>query len=80
MRDPKTIKGYISLMRQVEMIIPYMLKGHDELPQNDKDILDDLSCSISNVFNEFGKWNKPGDSYRGVFDPVDRSFKRGKDE
>ena len=52
MRKPKTIKGYISLIRQLEKIHPTWLKGFDALPEEDKENLTALDVEISNSINE----------------------------
>lgn len=52
MENPKTVKGYISLIRKIELISPSELKGFDNLPEEYREILSYLSADISNHINE----------------------------
>ena len=48
MKKPKTIKGWLSIMRMIESIPISHLKGFDELKIDDKEKLKFLSGEISN--------------------------------
>lgn len=52
MKEPKTIKGYILMMRRIEKIPCSLLKGYDKLPHSDQNELSGLSGSIGNHINE----------------------------
>ena len=52
MKSPKTIKGYISLIKKIEKIIPSELDGFDDLNDYTQDLLTELSAAISNRINE----------------------------
>jgi len=52
MKTPTTIKGYISLIRKIELIGPQSLKGFEKLSEEDKEILSYMSGEISNHINE----------------------------
>lgn len=53
MKHPKTIKGYIKLVRKLECIPLTFLKGFDKLTEQQKQQLYELSGSISNNINEY---------------------------
>lgn len=58
MKLPKTINGYISLLRQIEAeISPCYLKGFDKLSIEDQEIICLLDTDLSNYVNEikYGK-------------------------
>lgn len=52
MKKPKTIKGYISLMRKIEKFTVSDLKGFNELSDQTKEDLGNLLGSISNIVND----------------------------
>lgn len=52
MKKPTTIKGYINLIRKIELIDPSSLKGYEKLPKNTKNEIGRLSAEISNIINE----------------------------
>ncbi len=52
MRLPKTIKGWISMMREIECNSIMMLKGFDSLPVEDQEMLKVFDAEISNHINE----------------------------
>ena len=52
MRVPKTIKGYISLMKRIEMLSPSDFKGFDDLCDDDKFLLQELNAEISNKLHD----------------------------
>ena len=52
MELPKTIKGWILLMRKIECHSIVTLKGFDSLPIEDREILKILDAEISNHINE----------------------------
>lgn len=52
MRLPKTIKGWISLMREIECHSIVILKGFENLPYEDQEMLKVLDAEISNCINE----------------------------
>lgn len=52
MKEPKTIKGYISMMKKIELMIPSCMNGFDDLPKDIQDDLNELSAAISNRINE----------------------------
>ena len=54
-KNPKTIKGYISLIRKIELIDPKSLKGFDLLPKDEQEIIGILDADISNQINEIKK-------------------------
>ncbi len=49
MKTPTTIRGYFSLMKKIELIDPTDLVGYDDLPQEIKDDISELSGNISNT-------------------------------
>jgi hypothetical protein len=51
-RIPKTIRGYILMMREIECFSPSLCKGYDELPKQDKEYLIIMVAEISNNLNE----------------------------
>lgn len=63
MKLPKTLRGYISLMSQIEKKLgPSNLKGFKKLPAELQELLGVLDAEISNCFNEFideyNEWKK----------------------
>lgn len=48
MKEPKTIKGYISIIRWIEKITITDKSGFDKLSKNQQDALLELSAAISN--------------------------------
>lgn len=52
MNEPKTIKGYISLIKFIEKVTVSDKKGFDNLPQNQQDALIELSAAISNRIDD----------------------------
>lgn len=48
MKEPKTIKGYISLMRRVELLIPSLMNGYEDVDDISKGAIKELTGSISN--------------------------------
>ncbi len=56
MRMPKTVEGYVSLIRQIEQqVIISNLKGFDNLTNDKQKILQILDAEISNNVNEFSQ-------------------------
>ena len=64
MKEPKTIKGYIKLIRNIEKIAVSTLKGYDDLNQEQKNILSEISGQISNNINEYNDENNPRNIHR----------------
>lgn len=64
MKEPKTIKGYIKLIRNIEKIAVNTLKGYDNLNQEQKNILSEISGQISNNINEYNDENNTCNIYR----------------
>lgn len=59
MRFPKTIKGYISLMRAIERdLFPGLIKGFDKLSSEDRGYLHQMDAEISNCINEVTAYPK----------------------
>ncbi len=52
MKLPKTAKGFINLLRKIEKVEVYGLKGFDKLSANDRYCLLEASSQISNAINE----------------------------
>jgi hypothetical protein len=53
MRLPTTIRGYVSMFRKIETnLMPSFMTGFDDLPEDLQKKMTDLSCYISNEFNE----------------------------
>ena len=48
MKEPKTIKGYISMIKFIDKIVISDKIGFDELSETEKYILIELSAEISN--------------------------------
>jgi hypothetical protein len=48
MKEPKTIKGYISIIKWIEKITITDKSGFDKLSKNQQDALLELSAAISN--------------------------------
>lgn len=48
MKEPKTIKGYISIIKWIEEITITDKSGFDKLSKNQQDALLELSAAISN--------------------------------
>ena len=58
MQRPKTIKGYISIIRMLESkVFPSEMKGFDKLPEEEQKILNGLDADISNSINEVESFN-----------------------
>ncbi len=57
MRLPTTIKGYISLIKQIELIDCSSLKGFEDLSTGDQETLLILDAEISNQINELNPSN-----------------------
>lgn len=64
MKEPKTIKGYIKLIRNIEKIAVSTLKGYDNLNQEQKNILSEIGGQISNNINEYNDENNPRNIHR----------------
>ena len=59
MKEPKTIKGYISMIKFIEKIVISDKTGFDELSEIEKYILIELSAEISNRIKDLdAKINK----------------------
>ena len=59
MKEPKTIKGYISMIKFIEKIVISDKIGFDELSEIEQYILIELSAEISNRIKEIdAKINK----------------------
>ena len=59
MKQPKTIKGYISIIKFVEKIVISDKIGFDKLSETQQDALIELSAEISNRIKEIdAKINK----------------------
>lgn len=52
MKKPKTIKGYLSCLKQIEEISPSTLKGFDKLTDKQKKNVFFLDAEISNGLGE----------------------------
>ncbi len=52
MELPKTIKGWILLMREIECHSITTLKGFDDLPYEDQEMLKVFDAELSNHINE----------------------------
>jgi len=52
LEKPKTIRGYVNLIRKIELIDPSALKGYEKLSKKTKDEIGKLSAEISNIVNE----------------------------
>ena len=52
MNEPRTIKGYISLIKFIEKVTLFDKKGFDKLPQSQQDALLELSAAISNRIDD----------------------------
>ncbi len=58
MKFPKTIKGYINMMKRIEKeLSPSLLKGFDELDDDTKETLEYLDAEISNYINEIKQFD-----------------------
>lgn len=53
MKNPKTIKGYISLCKRVANIPVSQLKGYEKLSDSEKILFGCISAEIDNVVGEF---------------------------
>lgn len=51
-KEPKTIKGYISLLKFLEQINPAEMKGFDKLSKEKQEELMTNWCEFSNIINE----------------------------
>lgn len=51
MKEPETIKGYVSLLRKIEKITISDKKGFENLPREHQLLLLELSAAISNIIN-----------------------------
>lgn len=49
----KTIKSYLSKIRNIEKISPMLLKGFEKLTTEQKEAIENMSAEISNLINEF---------------------------
>ena len=59
MKEPKTIKGYISIIKWIEKITITDKSGFDKLSKNQQDALLELSAAISNRIEDIdAKINK----------------------
>ena len=59
MKEPKTIKGYISIIKWIEKIAITDKSGFDKLSKNQQDALLELSAAISNRIEDIdAKINK----------------------
>lgn len=58
MKEPKTIVGYINLIRKIEKFSVSDKLGFDKLEAKKRDALMELSASISNIINEL-EFDKP---------------------
>ena len=55
MKEPKTIKGYISMIKFIEKIVISDKIGFDELSEIEQYILIELSAEISNRMKDLGE-------------------------
>lgn len=53
MKEPQTIKGYISLIRKIDKIPVSHLKGFDELSKEQQKCLLALTAELANSLGEF---------------------------
>ena len=58
MKEPKTIKGYISMIKFIEKIVISDKIGFDELSEIEQYILIELSAEISNRIKDLDAKNK----------------------
>ena len=58
MKLPKTIKGWILMMREIECHSLVTLKGFDNLPPEDQEMLKIFDAEISNHINEIKSYQK----------------------
>jgi hypothetical protein len=52
MKEPKTIKGYIAMIKLIEKMTVFDKKGFDKLPEKQQSALIALSAEISNRIDE----------------------------
>lgn len=52
MDEPKTVKGYISMMRRVEKMPVHSLKGYDKLSRESQLLLSSICAGIGNDLGE----------------------------
>jgi hypothetical protein len=52
MKEPKTIKQYIKIMRMLDKTSISDKKGFEKLSKETQSLLSELSASISNIINE----------------------------
>ena len=52
MKEPKTLKGYISLLRFIEQINPAEMKGFEKLTIEEQELLKTNWAEFSNIINE----------------------------
>lgn len=45
---PKTIKGYFKLLKQLDRLEPWLMKGYDGLPKDVKDEIAGFDVDVSN--------------------------------
>ena len=57
MKEPKTIKGYISIIKWIEKITITDKSGFDKLSKNQQDALLELSAAISNRIEDLDAKN-----------------------
>ena len=53
MKEPKTVKAYLKIIRKIEMTAISTLNGFEKLSESQKEILIELSGQISNIINEY---------------------------
>lgn len=52
MKTPRTIAGYIRLIRRIELVSPCLLKGWDKLNKDEQEKIELMAVEISNHINE----------------------------
>ena len=57
MVEPKTIRGYLSLLNKLECFIPTTMDGFDELPQEVQDDIKELTTFLCNIMSDINKNN-----------------------
>jgi len=53
MRQPKTIKGYLSFVQKVADLPVYCLNGYDDLSREQKTNLASISGELANAISEY---------------------------
>jgi hypothetical protein len=57
MVEPKTIRGYLSLLNKLEHFLPTTMNGFDELPQEVQDDIKELTLFLSNIMSDINENN-----------------------